>query len=388
MLRGTDEYGENLVIAPDYIYFGMRERLAGIVSLDLGARTDAEDRPLRLEVNAEQLTSIDRRLMRDMDDGRVLRSTGRDMADHAIRTGRLRKLESLGLASELRGGRWRLSDDLEATLRRVAERRGAARTMRRVVRSAGLERSPSARLIHDPSPGTSLTARVLTHGLADEVGKHCLIVDGVDGRSHYIDLGNDPGTEFLPPGAIVRIGPTKSDAVGTVDRKPRITLLSIVPLEQLLDQKGATWLDEELSSPSAAAREQGFGREVRTALTQRRAWLIGQGLAWLEGDQLHCQPEMMGVLKTRAIQQASIAIGQETGLDFKAAAPGSRIEGNLRRRLDLPSGRFAVIEDGHEFSLVPWRPELARAIGKEVSVLVRSDSDISWRIGRSRELEL
>jgi hypothetical protein len=388
MLRGTDEYGENLVIAPDYIYFGMRERLAGIVSLDLGARTDAEDKPLRLEANAEQLTSIDRRLMRDMDDGRVLRSTGRDMADHAIRTGRLRKLESLGLATELRGGRWRLSDDLETILRRIAERRDAVRTMRRVMESAGLERSPSTRLIHDPSPGTSLTARVLAHGLADEVGKHCLIVDGVDGRSHYVDLGKDPGIEFLPPGAIVRIEPAKSEAVASGDRRPRITLLSVIPLEQLLDQKGATWLDEELSSPTAAAREQGFGREVRTALAQRRAWLIDQELAWLEGDQLHCHPEMMGVLKTRAIQQASIAIGQETGLDFKAATRVSRIEGNLRRRLDLPSGRFAVIEDGHEFSLVPWRPELARAIGKEVSALVRSDSDISWTIGRSRELEL
>jgi hypothetical protein len=46
-----------------------------------------------------------------------------------------------------------------------------------------------------------------------------------------------------------------------------------------------------------------------------------------------------------------------------------------------------LVEGGHEFSLVPWHPELARAIGEEVSVSVR-DREISWTIGRGLQLEL
>ena len=67
MLRGRDERGENLVIAPDYIKTGMRERLAGLVSLDLGPRTDLEiEQRLRHEVHAERLTGIDRQLLREL----------------------------------------------------------------------------------------------------------------------------------------------------------------------------------------------------------------------------------------------------------------------------------------------------------------------------------
>src|SRR5437870_3312008 len=57
MLRGKDERGGNLVIARDYIAHGMRERLAGLIAIDLGPRTDLEiERRLRLEVEAERLT--------------------------------------------------------------------------------------------------------------------------------------------------------------------------------------------------------------------------------------------------------------------------------------------------------------------------------------------
>lgn len=48
--------------------------------------------------------------------------------------------------------------------------------------------------------------------------------------------------------------------------------------------------------------------------------------------------------------------------------------------------RYAMIEKSREFSLVPWRPVLDRAIGKPVSGVMR-DGPISWTIGgRSRGL--
>jgi hypothetical protein len=36
----------------------------------------------------------------------------------------------------------------------------------------------------------SIVGRVLAHGLSDEhADRHYLIVDGIDGRSHYLDVG-------------------------------------------------------------------------------------------------------------------------------------------------------------------------------------------------------
>ncbi|MGF7204224.1 hypothetical protein GGQ82_003305 [Sphingobium olei] len=48
--------------------------------------------------------------------------------------------------------------------------------------------------------------------------------------------------------------------------------------------------------------------------------------------------------------------------------------------------RYALIEHSREFSLVPWRPVLERAVGKSVSGIMRSEG-ISWTMGgRARGL--
>lgn len=65
-------------------------------------------------------------------------------------------------------------------------------------------------------------------------------------------------------------------------------------------------------------------------------------------------------------------------------APSERIEGVLKRSVDLTSGRFALIEKSREFTLVPWRPVLERQIGKQVSGMMRGNS-ISWGFGRGRK---
>jgi hypothetical protein len=49
----------------------------------------------------------------------------------------------------------------------------------------------------------------------------------------------------------------------------------------------------------------------------------------------------------------------------------------------LASGRFAMIDDGLGFSLVPWRPVIEKEIGREVTGVMRGD-DISWQFGRKR----
>src|SRR4051794_20756617 len=122
VLRGAEDRGDDLVISPAYMNQGMRVRLSELLSIDLGPKTDFEiQRSLGLDVAAEQLTSIDRRLVQAMDADGIVSVAGRDMFDHAVLVGRLRKLEALGLAEPVGGGRWQLGEDLEPMLRAIGE---------------------------------------------------------------------------------------------------------------------------------------------------------------------------------------------------------------------------------------------------------------------------
>jgi hypothetical protein len=71
------------------------------------------------------------------------------------------------------------------------------------------------------------------------------------------------------------------------------------------------------------------------------------------------------------------------GLDFSASHAGQRVEGIYTRSVTIGDAKFAVIEKSREFSLVPWRPALEQAVGKQVSGIMR-DGGISWTIGRGR----
>ena len=214
MLRGVDERGQNLIIAREYIGSGMRERLAELVQRDLGPRTILEiQERLRHDISAERLTAIDRRLIRDMDQDYGVTATDRDPFQQSLRAGRLQKLKSLGLAEPISGGRWLLAADLEDTLRKMGERGDIIRTMQRELAGRGIDRAPADQWVHgDSGPVTiQIIGRLVARGLADELqDRHYLIIDGVDGHSHYVDIGKGDAVESLLAGAIIEITPRRS----------------------------------------------------------------------------------------------------------------------------------------------------------------------------------
>jgi len=466
MLRGKDDSGQNLIIARDYLARGLRERVAEQVSLDLGPRTDLEIRDrLRREVTAERLTSIDRRLIRDLDEARSLVAGGRDVFDHSLRAGRLRKLEALGLAEPLGGARWRLADDLEQTLRTMSERGDIVRTMQRALTARGLKHPPAERIVHAQGLESGpLVGRLVVRGLSDEASdRHYLIIEATDGRIHYVDAGRGEATEPLPENGIIRIEPGRAEvraadhkvaeiaaanggrysqelhlsaepgtnleyqathirrleairrAVGGPERladgswvigedhltrasafearrlrhQPvRVELLSGLRLEQLAGAQGATWLDRELlSDEPLPLREAGFGAEVRAAKAARTAWLLKAGLA-VEGEEgVHYRADLVGVLRQRDLLAVSAGLTDEFGLPARAAEPGERVSGVLRRRLDLASGRFGLMEGASELVLVPWRPELERELGRALDGRV-GPGGLSWSRGQTRGPEI
>jgi len=399
MLRGKDERGDDLVIVPNYMNFGMGERLRAIVSLDLGPRSDLEiEQRLRRDVHAERLTTTDRRLLEEAGSARTVDVGGANMADRALRVGRLRKLGALGLADNLGSGHWQLAEGLEPTLRRLGERREILRTMQRALTAAGIERAASEQVIHSAGTAPVITGRIIARGLTDELhDRHYLIVDGIDGRLHYVDIGPGAAIEPLAEGAVVRLAPKSIEDRETARRNEdfssryapvEIVLVSPLPLDQLAGRDGATWLDRELAAPGLAIRDAGFGRELRSALAERRAWLIDQGLAQAVGGSLACRPDMIAMLERRELLGAASGLSQKTGLKFVESHPGSRVEGIVRRHLDLAAGRFAIIETERSFALVPWRPVLARAMGRRVLGRVGQSGGISWSIGRERGPEV
>ena len=170
------------------------------------------------------------------------------------------------------------------------------------------------------------------------------------------------------------------------DRPVAVEVLSAVPPAALPAHDGATWLDAVLGDGDAVpVRDAGFGRELRAALAARQAWLLRQGLASDADGEFVLEAGAVATLRRRELLRVAADLAAESGKAFTEVAEGARVEGVVARRLDLASGRFAMIESGREFALVPWRPVLQRAMGKAVSGVMR-EAGTSWTIARGREL--
>ncbi|HTK73281.1 MAG TPA: relaxase/mobilization nuclease RlxS [Croceibacterium sp.] len=167
-----------------------------------------------------------------------------------------------------------------------------------------------------------------------------------------------------------------------------IETLADRPLAELAHHDGVTWLDEALTSATPPATGGGFGAEVRRALESRRQWLIEQGLADADGETVRLRGEALAELRRREWRRTVNQLGRELGLGYGKSARGERIEGLCRRQVRIGGRPYALIEKAHEFTLVPWRPALERALGKEISGIVREAGSISWTVGHARGLGL
>ena len=89
----------------------MRARAQDLVTQELGLRSDLDIRhALERQVEAERWTQLDRQLARDADRHGVidLAPVAGQQPDefHSLKVGRLRHLESLGLAIQIGPGQW------------------------------------------------------------------------------------------------------------------------------------------------------------------------------------------------------------------------------------------------------------------------------------------
>ncbi len=319
VVRGKDASGADLVIARDYMTTGIRERAAELVDLDLGPRSEREiAATLRAEVEQERLTSIDRALIRDADAERVVTIQGRDAFDQSLRAGRLAKLARLGLAERLGHGRFRLPAGLDDTLRALGERGDIIRTMQREFTRAAAARAPADQAIYEPRAPDArpLVGRVLSRGLADEhADRHYLIVDGTDGRSHYVAIGKgdqsfpDGGPEATASlrGAIVRIEPVRAQ-VREIDR----TIAAVAAANGgRYDVDAHLRFDPTATEPFAETHVRRLEAMRRTAgIVEREPsgrWIIADDhldrVAKYETERLRDRPVTITMLSTRPLDR-------------------------------------------------------------------------------------
>lgn len=221
VVRGVTEDGKILNIAGDYLSHGIRHRAGEVLTRDLGPQTEQEvQRQLEHEVEAERLTHLDRTLIGRAEQGMIdLRmddhTTDFDRAHRQLLIARARQLERMQIATPEGPLRWSLSPKAEDVLRTMGERGDIIKAMHRAMTEAKLERSPQLYTIHDRD-AAPIVGRIVARGLADEQGdRRYLVIDGLDGRSHYADIGKAEGS--FPVGSIVRLS-NRSTEPRQVDR--------------------------------------------------------------------------------------------------------------------------------------------------------------------------
>jgi hypothetical protein len=100
------------------------------------------------------------------------------------------------------------------------------------------------------------------------------------------------------------------------------------------------------------------------------------------------QRDLLATLRRRELDAVGARLSTETGLPYTPAAGGETVAGTYCQRLPLTSGRFAMIDNGLGFALVPWTPELDRHLGRHVASIAKESGGIEWSFGRKRGLEI
>jgi hypothetical protein len=125
---------------------------------------------------------------------------------------------------------------------------------------------------------------------------------------------------------------------------------------------------------------------VRDAIDSRVDHLASEGLARRRGQRVIFARDLLDTLRRRELNDAAAKIAADTGLTYQSSQEGEHVAGVYRQRVTMASGRFAMIDDGLGFQLVPWRPALEQQLGRQVSGTMVSGGRVEWRFGRTRGL--
>ena len=390
VIRGRDDQGKDLLMARDYISHGVRARAQSLVTLELGPETQLERiQKLFNEVAHERLTRLDRGLIARAKDNVLVVTSGeeQDPTQHTLRVGRLKTLERLGLAEERQQGVWALDARMDVKLRQLGGRADKFKMMQRALQEAGIEREAAAMALFERGPRKApLIGKVVGVGLVDEISDHTwVIIDAVDGRVHYAELGRLKSAQVPLRGTLVALAGDRLD--GKPSPVPKLMELSPVELEAQTTYDGPTWLDQAiLSKWQPDSGTPGFSSEVRQALAARGQWLAERNLAAVSpSGELTPNSEMMRSLRHSETERLVQDLSRHLRATYVHTEPGARIAGVYDGHITTPSGKIAVIRRDDTFTLAPWRPTLEPLKGRAVIGMV-GPNRVTWSLDRGRTI--
>jgi len=169
----------------------------------------------------------------------------------------------------------------------------------------------------------------------------------------------------------------------------RINTVSPIGLNRQVGHEGATWLDRTMIGHRDTVAAHGFGADVRAAWDRRKLALADLGLARDAGNGNFRAPrDLIQRLETMDLESTGKALATERGRQWLPSVPGNYVMGQLVGSTQLASSRFAMIDDGFGFSLVPWQPALEKRLGQHISGVVMPGGGVDWSFGRKRGLGL
>jgi Protein of unknown function (DUF3363) len=340
-------------------------------------------------VGSDRFTRLDRSILKHVDQGYLTISSlpPQEPEAQTAHMRRLRSLADLGLAVERQTGVWQIDPAIEQKLRSLGKRNDIISTMHRAMKQAGLDRPAGSFAIFRAEDGSKpVLGKVAALGLTDEISdRHYVVVDGVDGRVHYADIGRVRPDALPAKGMIVSIEAARSQDDAKL--RTRLRIQSYLSFEKLAEAEGVTWLDKELlaNTPTPMA-DQGFGAEIKAAFNRRRQWLISNGLGQLDGQGLfQASPKLFDTLRRREYEHATQVLSKELGVPHDSLMEGEQISGTYTKPVTLASGKYAIIQKAQQFTLVPWRPDMEPMRGKAITGTA-SAQGIQWELGPHRGL--
>ena len=193
-LRGARSGGQQLQMSRDYIQNGIRGVAEDFCTRQLGHRTELDAAEAeRHEVQQHRRTSLDRiigRNAREVGDAAWLQldwppagTAIRDTQNRNV-SARLAVLSRMGLAAPVQAGRWRVRRDFEGVLRAMQKTADRQKMLAAHGVLMSDERLPIEPVQWRQTP--SIQGRVLVHGEDDSTGRNYLMLEGTDGKIHFV----------------------------------------------------------------------------------------------------------------------------------------------------------------------------------------------------------
>ena len=107
----------------------------------------------------------------------------------------------------------------------------------------------------------------------------------------------------------------------------------------------------------------------------------------VRGQRVILARDLLMTLRDRELAVVGQQLQREMGRTWRSVRDGETVSGVYRQSVQLASGRFAMLDDGTGFCLVPWRPVIEPHIGKQIQAVIKTGV-VSWDFGKHRGASL